>query len=613
MIILGISAWFHDAAAAIIINGKIVAAAEEERFTRKKHDERFPSEAIRFCLDYAHISLSDVDFVAFYEKPFLKFERILESYYETAPYGIRSFVTAMPNWFGEKLFAKSRIHKALKKIDDQYEKTTPLLFPEHHLSHAASAYYPSTWDDAAILTIDGVGEWTCTSIAHGKGSDITVIKESHFPDSLGLLYSAFTQFLGFRVNSGEYKLMGLSAYGEPQHADTQRFKQLILEQIVTVHPDGSIALNMPMFGFRRSLSTIKKAKWETLFGMKVRTKGEAFTLRHAHLACAIQLVCEEAVIKLATEAKRLTGANRLCMAGGVSLNCVANGRLLRSGIFDEIYIQPAAGDSGGALGAALAAHHIHQEGARDNQRRMPFLGPAILEDDINDLISEFELDVKPTDESSLYTEVAHALAEGQVVAWCQDRMEFGPRALGNRSILGDPQQIDMQKRVNLQVKKRESYRPFAPAILAEEAHRYFDLIDESPHMLMVYPIKEAWRKTTPEALAGMSVVEKLAKDKSSFPAITHADFSSRIQTVSAENNAAFHQLLGAFFKQTNCPILLNTSFNERGEPMVATAKDAFMAFMRIGIDVLVLNKHIIHRSHVSHLDEKDFERQFELD
>lgn len=612
-ITLGISAWFHDSAAAIIIDGAVVAAAEEERFSRIKHDANFPTEAIRFCLQQANINLTDVDAIAFYEKPFLKFERILESFYQTAPFSIRSFVTAMPNWFGEKLFAKSRIHKALKAIDDRYDKKTTLIFPEHHLSHAASAFYPSGWDEAAILTVDGVGEWATATIGVGSGSDIRIIKELHFPHSVGLLYSAFTQFLGFKVNSGEYKLMGLSAYGEPEHADTERFKYIITNELVTIFPDGSIELQLANFGFLTSLSTIKKKRWEKLFGMPVRKADEAFTLQHANLALAIQQVVEDIMLKLATEAKRLTGASRLCMAGGVALNCVANGVLERAEIFDEIYIQPAAGDSGGALGAAMAASRIVNKEQQTQSLPLPLFGPAIEVEAVEALIAEYSLPAKQYDASALAHKVADLLAEGKIIGLCRGRMEFGPRALGNRSIVADPRVAGMQEAINRRIKNRESYRPFAPAILEEEAHRFFDLKAPSPHMLMVYPLKNEWRSMEQADVEGLSVLEKLKAVKSQFPAITHADFSSRIQTVSAETHPLFHALIKAFYSQTDCPMLLNTSFNERGEPIVATARDTFYAFMRTGLDVLVLGEYLIEKKDLTHLDKKDFEREFEKD
>ncbi|MEO0468196.1 MAG: carbamoyltransferase N-terminal domain-containing protein [Bacteroidota bacterium] len=614
MKILGISAYFHDAAAVISVDGVVIAAAQEERFSRIKHDAAFPEQAIRFCLQESGLHLSDLDAVVFYEKPFLKFERILESFYAHAPSGLRSFVVAMPHWFGEKLFLKSNIRKALKQIDSQFPNGLPLLFSEHHLSHAASAFYPSGFVEAAILTVDGVGEWATTMIAHGKDRDIHILQQQDFPHSLGLLYSAFTQFLGFKVNSGEYKLMGLAGYGEAESSETKTFIQHIREQIVKVFPDGSIRLHLPYFGFLSSLQMIRPQKWEKLFGMAMRKEGESFDLAHANLALAIQIVCEEILLKLIQAAKDLTKASRLCLAGGVALNCVANAKLRQAAIFDDIYIQPAAGDAGGALGAALAAEHLffqQNRPPRSLNSRLQFLGPDPTESQIRDLRIKYQLDLRQPEDLPVW--LAVQLATGKIVACCRGRMEYGPRALGNRSILADPRLPDMQQRINLMVKKRESFRPFAPVILAERAADYFDMSTESPWMLEVFPLKTTHHIQPLTSLPGLSVEEKLSAQKSDFPAITHADFSARVQTVRQADHPFLHQTLTAFERLTGCPMLVNTSFNERGEPMVCTAEDAFQAFMRTGIDILIVGDTAITREQVQHLDPDDFNQRFQKD
>jgi carbamoyltransferase len=614
--ILGISAFYHDSAAAIIVDGIIIAAAEQERFSRIKHDSKFPKEAINFCLKEAEISLAEIDAVVFYEKPFLKFERLLESYFWTAPKGLRSFAKSMPNWFSEKLFIKQRIFKQLKKIDLKVPKDLKILFPEHHLSHAASAYYSSPFQDAAILTIDGVGEWTTASISHGKGNSIELIKEMHFPNSVGLLYSAFTYFLGFKVNSGEYKLMGLAGYGNLDDHATKSYIELIKEKLVTIYEDGSIQLNMRYFSFLTSMRMVHPKKWESIFGMNKRTEAEPFDQRHANLALAIQLVTEEIVLKLAEEAKRITRSDNICLSGGVALNCVANGRLERARVFKEIYIFPASGDSGGALGAALAVDHIYFNRPKtvDTGNLMgSLLGPSIDNEEILQIIKKYELTIKQVSNEKLFATIAQDLNEGRVIAWCQGRMEYGPRALGNRSILGDPRVADMQLRINQKVKKRESFRPFAPAILKEQAARYFELDADSPYMLLVHPIKEEYRSPLPSDFSKHTIKEKLLFNKSDFPAISHADYSSRIQTVSGEENPDFRQLLEHFYALSGCPMLINTSFNERGEPIVRTAADAFGCFMRTDIDVLVLNNYIFDKKELTYLDASQFIAIFEND
>jgi carbamoyltransferase len=614
--ILGISAYYHDSAAAIIVDSKIVAAAEEERFTRIKHDSEFPVNAIKYCLEESGVQLTDIDAVVFYEKPFLKFERLLESYFWTAPFGIHSFVKSMPTWFNEKLFIKQRILKRLKKLEGKVPKDLRLLFPEHHLSHASSAFFTAPFDEAAILTIDGVGEWTTASISIGEGNSIQLLKEMRFPHSVGLLYSAFTFFLGFKVNSGEYKLMGLAGYGNSLDESTQKYVTLIKSKLITLHDDGSIELNMNYFSFLTSLRMVQPKKWEALFGLKKREEGDEFNQNHANLAIAIQKVTEEIVLKLASEAKRLTGSHNLCISGGVALNCVSNGNLERSGLFDQIYVYPASGDSGGALGAALTVDHIYFDRPKTSETgniRGSLLGPNISNEEIESIINQHDISINQLDEDELNSTVASALADGKVVARCTGRMEFGPRALGNRSILGDPRVADMQMRINQKVKNRESFRPFAPAILQNDASTYFDLKQNSPYMLMVHTIKDAYKIPLPSDFSTFSIKEKLLFNKSIFPAISHADHSSRLQTVDGTSNPEFYKLLLAFKDKTDCPLLINTSFNERGEPIVRTAREAFDCFMRTDIDFLILNNYLFDKKKLKHLDPDQFITIFDRD
>jgi carbamoyltransferase len=590
--ILGISAFYHDSAAALLVDGRIVAAVQEERFSRKKHDASFPEQSIRYCLEAAQLKLSELDVIAYYEKPFLKLERILQSFYDYAPYGFRSFVTAMPIWFGEKLYLKSRMQKALRKIDPDFQANSRILFPEHHLSHAASAYYPSGFTESAILTIDGVGEWASAAVYHAQGNQIKILKELHFPHSVGLLYSAFTQFLGFRVNNGEYKLMGLAAYGDPQGVDKQAFVKKIKEQMLTIFPDGSIRLNLDYFGFLSSLQMIRPRKWEALFGLPQRTEDGPLEKAHANLAYAIQQVTEEIVFKLATHAQVLTGSSRLCLAGGVALNCVCNGMLQRSGLFEEIFVQPAAGDAGGALGAALAGEFVYfkSELVESEQDHMQgsLLGPEMR----GIGVEKPQLQSQKLPFPALTRYVARKLAQGKIVAWCQGRAEYGPRALGNRSILADPRLPDMQQKINETVKRREDFRPFAPAVLAEHALTYFQTDRLSPYMLMVHPLNPEHRHAVPENFSALPVKEQLLQVKSAFPAITHADFSARLQTVDRERYPLFHSLLQAFHEETGCPMLINTSFNLRGQPIVHKFEEAFACFMQTELDILVVNEHI---------------------
>ena len=595
MIILGISAYYHDAAAALIEDGQIIAAAQEERFTRKKHDPSFPSQAIRYCLSEGNISLEEVDAIVFYDKPFLKFERLLETYYAFAPKGILSFISAIPVWIREKLFLKREIKTALSQIGPYEPKK--LRFTEHHLSHAASAFFPSSFEEAAILTIDGVGEWATASICHGKGNELSILKELRFPHSLGLLYSAFTYYLGFKVNSGEYKLMGLAPYGNDSER-TKRFTELIRDHLITIYEDGSIWLNQRYFNYATGLQMTHNRRWATLFGFERRASEATLEQVHCDLALAIQRVTEEVVLKMARTAKALTGASRLCLAGGVALNCVANGKLQEANIFDEIFIQPAAGDSGGALGAALATYHIafKQPGkslATTDLMQGSYLGPAFGDRDIQQVIRQNHAVAQAFEDfSALCTTVAQRISEGQIVGWVHGRMEYGPRALGNRSILADPRNADMQQKLNLKIKNRESFRPFAPAVLAEDEDRYFDMEGASPYMLLVKPVRKNLRNEKPEGYNDLDLPQKLYFARSSLPAVTHIDYSARVQTVHRETNPRFHQLITSFKKLTGCGVLVNTSFNVRGEPIVCTPSDAYRCFMQTEMDVLVIGKYL---------------------
>lgn len=613
MNILGISAFYHDSAACLIQNGKIVAAAQEERFTRKKHDDGFPVHATMFCLELAGLSIDELDAIVFYDKPFLKFERLLETYLSFAPRGIRSFITAIPVWLKEKMFLKKLIYDELKKVGEYKKEDVNLLFPEHHLSHAASAFYPSKYEEAAILTIDGVGEWATASICHGKGKDITILKELQFPHSLGLLYSAFTYFLGFKVNSGEYKLMGLAPYGNPESKLLEEYITKIKEELVDIRDDGSIWLNQEYFSYATGLRMVNDKKWESLFGFPKR-EGEGELQQHeADLALAIQKVTEEIVVKMAAHAKELTGAKAICMAGGVALNCVANGKLQSEGFFDEVYIQPAAGDAGGAVGAALAALHIYFDEDRTTESpdsmQGAYLGPEFYSLDVERTLRKFKPKYTQLDEKELYPKVAEILDEGNVVGWFQGRMEFGPRALGGRSIIADPRRTDMQKKLNLKIKYRESFRPFAPSVLAEEVSTYFEMESDSPYMLLVQPVKEELREKLPEGYNGMPLREKLAVKRSEFPAITHIDFSARIQTVHKETNPAYWNLIHAFKERTGCGMVVNTSFNVRGEPIVCTPEDAYRCFMNTEMDYLVIGEYVFAKEDQPEWTEKiEFEK-----
>jgi len=620
MTILGISAFYHDSAAAIVQDGKIIAAAQEERFTRIKHDESFPINAIQFCLKYAGVNINEIDAIAFYDKPLLKFERLLETYYGFAPKGVQSFIKSMPVWLKEKMFLKRIMHEELEKIEGYDKRKVKFLFPEHHLSHAASAFYSSPYQEAAILTIDGVGEWATASIGIGKGNSIEILKELRFPHSVGLLYSAFTYFLGFKVNSGEYKLMGLAPYGNADSPKVTEYIKTIKGVLVDIKEDGSIWLNQEYFSYATGLRMVYDDKWEKLFGFKKKEEEDELQQHHCDLGYAIQQVTEEIIFKMATEAKRLTGADYLCMAGGVALNCVSNGKLLRSKLFKDIFIQPAAGDAGGALGAAQAAYFIHF-----NQERKPctlqdemkgtYLGPEFSDLDIEQDLRKYKPVAKKYDNlDELYVRVADLINDGNVVGWFQGRMEFGPRALGNRTILGDARNPEMQKKLNLKIKYREGFRPFAPSVKVEDCKEYFDLETISPYMLIVAPVKEARRNKMPAEYNSMSLMERLYVLRSDLPAITHVDFSARVQTIHKETNERYWKLLQAFKQKTGYGVMVNTSFNVRGEPPVCTPDDAYKCFMRTEMDYLVLGNYLLSKTEQPEWKEKDdWRKEFKLD
>jgi carbamoyltransferase len=618
--ILGISAYYHDSAAAIICDGKIIAAAQEERFTRKKHDSAFPKNAVKYCLEEAGLTINQLDAVVFYDKPLLKFERLLETYYAFAPKGLKSFLTGMPVWLKEKMFLKRAIREELDKIGTFDRAKLKLLFPEHHLSHAASAFYPSPFEEAAILTIDGVGEWATASICHGNGNEIKIVRELRFPHSLGLLYSAFTYFLGFRVNSGEYKLMGLAPYGNPQSPDIERYMHIIETELVDIRHDGSIWLNQKYFDYATGLRMVDDNTWQRLFGFKKRQPEDALEAHHCNLGLAIQQFTEKMVLRMAQEAQRLTGATNLCLAGGVALNCVSNGKLQAAGIFKNVYLQPAAGDAGGALGAALAAQHIYLSEARVVAEGMDdmqgsYLGPNIYDREVHLVAMKYKAKGKFFDDfGDLAAHTAQILADGKVVGWVQGRMEFGPRALGNRSILGDPRNPEMQKKLNLKIKYRESFRPFAPSVQAERVAEFFDYEGISPYMLLVHPLKQGRLKDLPEDYHQLSVRDKLYHLRSDLPSITHIDFSARIQTVHQETNPRYWQLIEQFRLLTGVAVVVNTSFNVRGEPIVCTAEDAYRCFMRTEMDYLVLGNTLFDKSQQPEWLEKDgWKEEFVLD
>ncbi len=618
MRILGISAFYHDSAAALVADGQIVAAAQEERFTRKKHDSAFPHEAAAYCLEKAGITLADVDHIAFYDKPFLKFERLLETYLAFAPRGFRSFRMAMPVWMKEKLFQKRLLRQELEKMakaadpDARIEDLeSRLLFTEHHQSHAGSAFYPSPFDDAAVLTIDGVGEWATTSLGVGKGHELTMLKEIHFPHSLGLLYSAFTYYTGFKVNSGEYKIMGLAPYGEPKYAE------IIFDKLMDLKDDGTFRLDLQYFDYCTGL-TMTNRKFDTLFGGEPRVSEEQVTQREMDLAASVQAVTEEVMLRLTRSIRRETGQKNLCLAGGVALNCVANGKVLRDGAFDNIWIQPASGDAGGALGAALCAYHGFKgqprklNGVMDGMKGS-YLGPEFGKEAIERDLEEAGAVFKTLSEADMIETTAKALAEGKAVGWFQGRMEFGPRALGGRSILGDARSSTMQRTLNLKVKYRESFRPFAPSVLREHVGEWFEHDGDSPYMLLVADVADDKRRRMNEDEEALFGIDKLNVPRSEIPAVTHVDYSARIQTVHEETNPAYHKLLKAFHGETGCPILVNTSFNVRGEPIVCTPKDAFRCFMGTDIELLVCGNTVMDKADQDPKLKLDYKEAFELD
>lgn len=611
MLILGISAFYHDSAAALIEDGQVLSAAQEERFTRKKHDDRFPENAIQFCLDDAGVGLSDVDYVAFYDKPFLKFERLLETYLAFAPSGFRSFKMAIPIWLKEKLFQKDLLRKKFKAFDPEFDWQNKLLFSEHHQSHAASAFFPSPFEEAVVLTMDGVGEWATTSVAIGRGRDLKMVREIHFPHSLGLLYSAFTYYTGFKVNSGEYKVMGLAPYGEPV------YKDLILEKIMDVKQDGSFRLDQSYFNYCTGL-TMTNRKFDTLFDGPPRKEGELLTQKHMDLAASVQAVTEEVVLRLTRSLAREYNIDNLCLAGGVALNCVANGKVLRDGAFRNVWVQPAAGDAGGALGAALNAYHLNQQQPRVLNGKMDamkgsYLGPELPQSEIESRLKAAGAKFTVLSDDETIDMTAQALAEGKAVGWHQGRMEFGPRALGGRSIIADPRSPEMQKTLNLRVKYRESFRPFAPSVLRENVADWFDLDADSPYMLMVAPVRVDRRREMTEDEKALFGIEKLNVPRSDIPAVTHVDYSARIQTVHAETNPRYHALISAFKEKTGCPIVVNTSFNVRGEPIVCTPEDSFRCFMGSDIEVLVCGNCYLKKEDQDPALKLDYKNAFDLD
>jgi carbamoyltransferase len=612
MYILGISAFYHDSAACLLKDGEIIAAAQEERFTRKKHDAGFPHHAIKYCLKEANIAASQIDNVVFYEKPFLKFERLLETYLAFAPKGFTSFAKAMPLWIKDKLFQKSALIKELKaSLHEDINWRERLLFSEHHLSHAASAFYPSPFENAAVLTLDGVGEWTTTSLAVGKGSDLKVLKEIHFPHSLGLLYSAFTYYTGFKVNSGEYKVMGLAPYGEPRYSD------LIREKLIVVADDGSFQLDMSYFDYATGLTMTNK-KFDELFGGPPRTSETKLTQREMDLAASIQKVTEDIVIQIAKGIAKETGEKNLCLAGGVALNCVANGILLRENVFDNIWIQPAAGDAGGALGAALSTWYLHHSKERNvsserDAMKGAYLGPEFNDSEIENELKACNAVFKKLLDDDLIEEVATALTEEKAVGWMQGRMEFGPRALGGRSIIADPRSHLMQKQLNLKVKYRESFRPFAPSVLCEDIGDWFELDTDSPYMLLVADVQNEKRREMTAEEEILFGINKLNVPRSSVPAITHVDYSARIQTVHADTNPRYHAVISKFKEKTGCPLVVNTSFNVRGEPIICSPTDAFKCFMGTELDVLAVGNYLLLKEEQDESLKENYEKLYELD
>lgn len=611
MNILGISAYYHDSAACLVSGGQLVAAAQEERFTRKKHDPGFPACAARYCVRAAGLCPADVDYVVFYDKPFSKFERIFETYLAFAPKGFNSFATSMPVWLKNKLFQRTLIAEALNEhLGNDVDWSRRLRFSEHHLSHAASAFFPSPFHEAAVLTMDGVGEWTTTSLAIGKGKELSVYKEIHFPHSLGLLYSAFTYYIGFKVNSGEYKVMGLAPYGEPKYV------HLIKEHLINIKEDGSFHLDMSFFDYCTGL-TMTNGRFETLFGGPARRPESGLTQREMDLAASIQAVTEEVVLRLAKEIRTTTGQRNLCLAGGVALNCVANGKLMREKLFDNIWIQPASGDAGGAVGAALAAYHLMLEKPRSvpagDSMNGAYLGPEFSQREIEERLGKAGAVFTAEIDEALIDSVAHALIDGKAVGWMQGRMEFGPRALGGRSIIADPRSPTVQKQLNLKVKYRESFRPFAPSVLREDVSQWFQLHSDSPYMLLVADVLNTKQLPMSEKQKQLFGIDKLNVVRSEIPAVTHVDYSARVQTVHNTTNPRFHRLISKFKELTGCPVLVNTSFNVRGEPIVCTPEDAFRCFMGTDIEMLAVGNSLLRKEDQSRTLMKNYRRCYELD
>jgi carbamoyltransferase len=611
MRILGLSAFYHDSAAALVVDGRIVAAAQEERFTRKKHDSGFPHHALAYCLDEGSIALGEADAVAFYDKPFLKFERLLETYLAFAPKGFRSFQMAVPLWLKEKLFQKQLLRDELRAFDPDFDWENKLLFTEHHQSHAASAFFPSQFGEAVILTMDGVGEWATTSVGFGRGNHLEMRKELHFPHSLGLLYSAFTYYTGFKVNSGEYKVMGLAPYGEP------KFAKLILDNLIDLKPDGTFRLDQSYFDYCAGLR-MTNGKFDTLFGGPARKPEESLNQRHMDLAASIQVVTEEVVLRLTRSIAAETGAENLCLAGGVALNCVANSKVLHDGKFKRIWIQPAAGDAGGALGAALAAYHVHKGQPRRGDALLDsmngaYLGPCYDDDECIWRLEQAGARFERLAGDEIIERAASDLADGKALGWFQGRMEFGPRALGNRSIIADARSPAMQSALNLKVKYRESFRPFAPAVLQEDVSDWFELETESPYMLLVADVVKRRRRQMTADEDELFGIDKLNVPRSEIPAVTHVDYSARVQTVHAETNPRFHALLSAFKRRTGCPVLVNTSFNVRGEPIVRTPEDAFRCFMGTELDALAIGNLYLQKSEQNSALKLDYKNAFQPD
>jgi carbamoyltransferase len=611
MRILGLSAFYHDSAAALVVDGRIVAAAQEERFTRKKHDARYPVHAIDYCLAEAGITLDQIDHVAFYDKPFLKFERLLETYLAFAPRGFKSFRMAIPVWLKEKLFQKKLLSDELAKAAPGFDWESKLLFAEHHQSHAASAFFPSPFEEALVLTMDGVGEWATTSVGIGRGNSLEMVREIHFPHSLGLLYSAFTYYTGFKVNSGEYKVMGLAPYGAPRYAQT------ILDHVLDLKADGSFRLNMDYFDYCTGL-TMTNAKFDALFGAPRRQPEQRLDQRHMDLAASVQAVLEEAVLRLTRSLQAETGMENLCLAGGVALNCVANGKILRDGKWKNLWIQPASGDAGGALGAALAGYHLFKGGARTangttDTMQGAYLGPEFAQADIEKRLAVAGAKFEVLSESALVERAAADLSAGLALGWFQGRMEFGPRALGGRSILGDARSPAMQKTLNLRVKYRESFRPFAPSVLREDVAEWFELDGDSPYMLLVADVVEKRRRAMTQAEQALFGIDKLNVPRSDIPAVTHVDYSARIQTVHADTNPRYHALISAFKALTGCPVVVNTSFNVRGEPIVGSPEDAFRCFMGSEIERLAVGNCYLVKEAQDPALKIDYKGEFELD